>query len=124
MSTLVTKKAPEFTATAVLADNTIKEDFKLSDYKGKYVVLFFYPLDFTFVCPSEILAFDRKLDEFKKRDTEVIGISIDSQFTHLAWRNTEINRGGIGPVRFPLVADLTKQVSRDFGDQGGVKAVS
>jgi len=115
MSTLVTKKAPEFTATAVLADNTIKEDFKLSDYKGKYVVLFFYPLDFTFVCPSEILAFDRKLDEFKKRDTEVIGISIDSQFTHFAWRNTEPKKGGIGEIGFPLVADITKNISRDYG---------
>jgi peroxiredoxin (alkyl hydroperoxide reductase subunit C) len=115
MSTLVTKKAPEFTATAVLADNTIKEDFKLSDYKGKYVVLFFYPLDFTFVCPSEILAFDRKLDEFKKRDTEVIGISIDSQFTHFAWRNTEPKKGGIGEIGFPLVADITKNITRDYG---------
>jgi peroxiredoxin (alkyl hydroperoxide reductase subunit C) len=115
MSTLVTKKAPEFTATTVMPDNTIKEDFKLSDYKGKYVVLFFYPLDFTFVCPSEILAFNRKLDEFKKRDAEVVGVSIDSQFTHFAWRNTEPKKGGIGEIGFPLVADITKNISRDYG---------
>jgi len=115
MSTLVTKKAPEFTATTVMPDNTIKEDFKLSDYKGKYVVLFFYPLDFTFVCPSEILAFNRKLDEFKKRDAEVVGVSIDSQFTHFAWRNTEPKKGGIGEIGFPLVADISKNISRDYG---------
>jgi peroxiredoxin (alkyl hydroperoxide reductase subunit C) len=115
MSTLVTKKAPEFTATTVMPDNTIKEDFKLSDYKGKYVVLFFYPLDFTYVCPSEILAFNRKLDEFKKRDAEVVGVSIDSQFTHFAWRNTEPKKGGIGEIGFPLVADITKNISRDYG---------
>lgn len=115
MSTLVTKKAPEFTAKAVMPDNTIEEDFKLADYRGKHVVLFFYPLDFTFVCPSEILAFDRKLDEFKKRDTEVIGVSIDSEFTHFAWRNTEPKKGGIGEIGFPLVADITKNISRDYG---------
>ena len=115
MSTLVTSKAPGFTAAAVMPDNSIKEDFKLSDYDGKYVLLFFYPLDFTFVCPSEILAFDRSLDEFKKRDVEVIGVSIDSQFTHFAWRNTEPKRGGIGRIGFPLVADITKSISRDYG---------
>ena len=115
MSTLVTKEAPDFTATAVMPNNTFKEDFKLSDYKGKYVVLFFYPLDFTFVCPSEIIAFNKKLDEFKKRDTEVIGVSIDSQFTHLAWKNTEVNKGGIGNVQYPLVADLSKNISKEYG---------
>jgi len=115
MSTLVTKQAPDFTASAVMPNNTIKEDFRLSDYQGKYVVLFFYPLDFTFVCPSEIIAFNKKLDEFKKRNTEVIGVSVDSQFTHLAWKNTEVNKGGIGNVQFPLVADLAKKISADYG---------
>ena len=115
MATLVTQRAPDFTATAVMPNNTFKEDFKLSDYQGKYVVLFFYPLDFTFVCPSEIIAFNKKLEEFKKRNTEVIGISIDSQFSHFAWKNTEPKAGGIGNVQFPLVADITKNISRDYG---------
>jgi peroxiredoxin (alkyl hydroperoxide reductase subunit C) len=115
MSTLVTKEAPEFTAAAVMPDNTINEEFKLSDYRGKYVLLFFYPLDFTFVCPSEIIAFDRKLAEFEARNTQVIGVSVDSQFSHFAWKNTEPKKGGIGNVQFPLVADLSKSISRDYG---------
>lgn len=115
MSTLVTKPAPDFTATAVMPDNTFKEDFKLSDFQGKYVVLFFYPLDFTFVCPSEIIAFDKQLDEFKKRNTEVIGVSVDSQFSHFAWKNTAPKAGGIGNVQFPLVADLSKNISKEYG---------
>jgi peroxiredoxin (alkyl hydroperoxide reductase subunit C) len=115
MSTLVTKEAPDFTAQAVMPDNTIKEDFKLSDLRGKYVVLFFYPLDFTFVCPSEIIAFDRKLDEFKQRGVEVVGVSVDSQFTHFAWKNTEPKAGGIGNIQFPLVADLSKNISKEYG---------
>ncbi len=114
MKYLITKKAPNFTAQAVLEDNTM-EDLTLSDYRGKYVVLFFYPLDFTFVCPSEIIAFDDKLDEFKKRNCEVIGVSVDSQFSHWAWKNTPRNQGGLGQVRFPLVADLKKTISRDYG---------
>ena len=114
MSVLVTKKAPEFEATAVMPDGSIKEDFKLSDYRGKYVVLFFYPLDFTFVCPTELLAFDHRLKEFADRDVQVIGCSIDSQFTHLAWRNTPVDQGGIGPVGYPLVADLTKRIAADY----------
>lgn len=115
MSMLVTKPAPEFKAQTVLADNTIAEK-SLSELRGnKYAVVFFYPLDFTFVCPSEIVAFDRKLDEFKKRNCEVIGISVDSQFTHLAWKNTPLEKGGIGNVKFPLVADLTKQISEKYG---------
>lgn len=114
MSTLVTKAAPEFTATAVLPDNTFRE-ISLSDYRGKYVVLFFYPLDFTFVCPSEIIAFDRKLKEFQERNTEVISVSIDSHFTHLAWKNTPVNKGGIGHVQFPMVADLNKKIAADYG---------
>lgn len=114
MSTLVTQKAPEFKATAVMDDNQFKE-ISLSDYHGKYVVLFFYPLDFTFVCPSEIIAFDKKLEEFKERNCEVIGVSIDSHFTHLAWKNTKVEDGGIGNVRYPLVADLNKEIARNYG---------
>lgn len=115
MSTLVTRQAPGFTATAVMGDNSFKEDFKLSDYQGKYVILFFYPLDFTFVCPSEIIAFDKALDKFKEKNCEVIGVSIDSQFTHWAWKNTPVNEGGIGNIRYPLVADLDKTISRQYG---------
>ena len=115
MSSLVTKPAPEFKAQTVLADNTIAEK-TLSDLRGdKYAVVFFYPLDFTFVCPSEIIAFDKKLAEFHKRNCEVIGISVDSQFTHLAWKNTPVEKGGIGNVKFPLVADLTKQIAEQYG---------
>jgi len=112
--TLVTKEAPDFAATAVMPDNSFKE-LKLSDYRGKYVVLFFYPLDFTFVCPSEIIAFNKKLDEFKSRNCEVIGVSIDSEFSHLAWKNTPVEKGGIGNVQYPLVADITKNIARDYG---------
>ena len=115
MSTLVSRQAPDFTATAVMGDNSFKEDFKLSDYRGKYVILFFYPLDFTFVCPSEIIAFNKALDKFKERNCEVIGVSIDSQFSHWAWKNTPINEGGIGNIQFPLVADLDKSISRRYG---------
>ncbi len=115
MSHLIQKEAPDFTAAAVLPDSTIVEDFRLSSLRGKYVVLFFYPLDFTFVCPSEILAFDHRIEQFRERNCEVVGVSVDSQFTHLAWRNTPLNEGGIGPIRFPLVADLSKQISRDYG---------
>ena len=115
MCTLVTKPAPEFTATAVMPDNSFDEGFKLSSYHGKYVVLFFYPLDFTFVCPSEIIAFDKALDKFHKKNAEVIGVSVDSHFTHLAWKNTPRDHGGIGQVRYPLVADLNKQIAADFG---------
>lgn len=114
MCTLVTQQAPDFTAQAVMPNNTF-EEFTLSSLRGKYVVLFFYPLDFTFVCPSEILAFHRKLDEFKKRNCEVIGVSIDSQFTHFAWKNTDVNQGGIGDIQFPLVADLDKSICQAYG---------
>ncbi|MBF0179504.1 MAG: peroxiredoxin [Magnetococcales bacterium] len=114
MSVLVTQPAPDFTAKAVMPDNSIEERFTLSSYKGRYVVLFFYPLDFTFVCPSEIIAFDHRLNEFKQRNTEVIGVSIDSHFSHLAWKNTPVNKGGIGQVQYPLVADLTKDISRNY----------
>ena len=115
MCTLVTKEAPDFTAQAVMPDNTIKEDFSLSSLRGKHVVLFFYPLDFTFVCPTEIIAFNRKLDEFKARGVEVVGVSIDSQFSHFAWKNTKPEDGGIGNIQFPLVADLSKNIAKDYG---------
>lgn len=114
MSYLVTRPAPDFTAQAVMPDNSFKE-ISLSDYKGKYVVLFFYPNDFTFVCPTEIIAFNRKLDEFKKRNAEVIGVSIDSEYSHWAWKNTPVENGGIGDIQFPIIADIKKNISRDFG---------
>lgn len=114
MSSLVTKEAPNFKAKAVMADNSIKE-ISLSDYKGKYVVLFFYPLDFTFVCPTEIVAFNKKIDAFKKKNTEVLGVSVDSHFTHLAWKETPLEKGGIGNIQYPLVADLKKTISQSYG---------
>lgn len=114
MSTLVTKQAPDFTAEAVMPDNSIQE-FSLSSLRGKYVVLFFYPLDFTFVCPSEIIAFDRKLEAFRERNCELVGVSIDSAYSHFAWKNTNRDCGGIGDIQFPLVADIKKQISRDYG---------
>ena len=122
MCTLVTKEAPDFTAQAVMPDNSFAE-LKVSSYRGKYVVLFFYPLDFTFVCPSEIIAFDAALPRFEKKNAQVLGCSVDSHFTHLAWKNTPRKEGGIGPIKYPLVSDLTKQISKDFGvllEQGGV----
>jgi peroxiredoxin (alkyl hydroperoxide reductase subunit C) len=98
-----------------MGNNEIKEDFNLYENFGENgTVLFFYPLDFTFVCPSEIIAFDKRLDEFTSRGIQVIGVSVDSQFSHFAWKNTAVNQGGIGQVRFPLVADLTKQISKDY----------
>ncbi|EOX0011766.1 peroxiredoxin [Campylobacter upsaliensis] len=112
---IVTKKALDFTAPAVLGNNEIVNDFNLYKNIGsKGAVVFFYPKDFTFVCPSEIIAFDKRYDEFKKRGIEVIGISGDNEFSHFAWKNTPINQGGIGQVKFPLVADLTKQIARNF----------
>ncbi len=113
MSVLVTKEAPDFTAKAVLADNDIKE-ISLSSYRGKYVVLFFYPMDFTFVCPTEILAFNKKLNEFEKRDCQVIGVSTDSEFSHLAWKNTLVNNGGIGNIQYPIVADISKEIAEAY----------
>lgn len=115
MLNLITKEAPDFTTEAVMADNSIESQFSLSSLRGKHVILFFYPLDFTFVCPTEILAFDEKLDEFKSRNAEVIGVSVDSVYTHLAWKNTAVDQGGIGPIRYPLVSDLKKEISRDYG---------
>ncbi len=112
---LVTKKAPDFTATAVLGNNEIVEDFNLySNFGENGTVLYFYPLDFTFVCPSEIIAFDHRLKEFHDRGINVIGVSVDSQFSHFAWKNTPVNEGGIGQVKYPLVADLTKDIARSY----------
>ena len=112
---LVTKKAPDFTATAVLADGQIVENFNLYENIGeKGAILFFWPLDFTFVCPSEIIAFSKRTDEFKSRGINVIGCSVDSQFSHFAWRETAVENGGIGRVKFPMVADLNKQISKDY----------
>ncbi len=122
MSVLVGKKAPAFTAAAVMADGSINENFSLADYAGKEVVLFFYPLDFTFVCPSELIAFDHRIKEFEARGVQVIGCSIDSQFTHAAWRNTAVNDGGIGAVSYPLVADVKHEICQaydvEFADAG------
>lgn len=122
MAVLVGKAAPDFTAQAVLGNNEIKEITLSSFTKGKYTLLFFYPLDFTFVCPSEIIAFDHRLEEFKKRNVEVIGVSIDSQFTHLAWKNTPVEKGGIGQVGYPLVADVKHEICQayDVEAAGGV----
>jgi peroxiredoxin (alkyl hydroperoxide reductase subunit C) len=112
---LVTKKAPDFTATTVLADGQIVDNFNLYENIGENgAVLFFYPLDFTFVCPSEIIAFSHRAKEFTDRGVNVIGCSIDSQFSHFAWRETPVEKGGIGKINFPLVADLTKQIARDY----------
>ena len=116
MSVLVGRPAPDFTAAAVMGDGTIKENFKLSSYKGKkYVALFFWPLDFTFVCPSEIIAHEKRRTAFEERGVQLIGVSIDSQFTHYAWRQTPVNKGGIGEVGFPMVADVTHAITRGYG---------
>ena len=122
MAVLVGKKAPDFTASAVLGNNEITNITFSQVTKGKYAVVFFYPLDFTFVCPSELIAFDHRLDEFKKRGVEVLGVSIDSQFTHLAWKNTPVNNGGIGQVQYTLVADVKHEICRayDVEAEGGV----
>jgi len=114
MSLIVTTPAPDFLATAVMPDNSFKEDFTLADYRGKYVLLFFYPLNFTFVCPTEILAFNKAVDLFAQNNCQLIGVSIDSHFSHLAWKKTPINDGGIGNIRYPLVSDLNKSISRSY----------
>jgi peroxiredoxin (alkyl hydroperoxide reductase subunit C) len=116
MSILVGKPAPDFTAAAVLANGEIVSKFHLAEViKNKNAIIFFYPLDFTFVCPSELIALDKRIPEFEKRNTVVIGVSIDSQFTHNAWRNTAINEGGIGKVNYPLVADVNHQICQAYG---------
>lgn len=111
--TLVGKKAPEFKARAAIKDK-ISEDFCLSDYQGKYIIFFFYPLDFTFVCPTELHAFQDRLKEFEKRNAQVIGCSVDSWFCHLAWLNTPKAKGGIQGVTYPIVSDLNKTIARSF----------
>jgi len=110
----VQNAAPDFTAQAVMPDGSFKE-LKLSDYRGKHVVLFFYPLDFTFVCPTEIIALSDRIKEFETRNTAVIGVSVDSHFSHLAWRNTPRKKGGIGEIQYPLVADLDKSICKKYG---------
>jgi len=114
MAVLVTKEAPDFTATALMPDGSFKSDFKLSGLRGQKVVLFFYPLDFTFVCPSELLAFHNRIKEFQGRKTQVVGCSVDSHFTHLAWTNTPAAAGGVGKLGYPLVADLNKNIARNY----------
>ncbi len=113
MSVLVQKAAPDFTAQAVMPDGTFKE-VKLSGYQGKYVLLFFYPLDFTFVCPTEIIAFSDRASEFAELGVQILGVSVDSHFSHLAWRNTARDQGGLGNIEYPLVADLNKKIARDY----------
>lgn len=113
---LVGKPAPDFTAPAVMGDNSINDKFHFKNYlEGHYGLLFFYPLDFTFVCPSEILAFDKRHKEFELRKTRVVAVSVDSHFTHLAWKGTPVDKGGLGHVKFPMVADLKRQIARDYG---------
>ena len=115
MSFIVTRQAPSFEADAVLPDGSIQAGFRLDELRGDYVYLLFYPLDFTFVCPTEILAFDARLDDFQKRDCRVVGISVDSPHTHRAWRRTPVADGGIGPIRFPLVSDMSREIARAYG---------
>lgn len=112
--TLVGQIAPDFRAKAIMPDNSFK-DLSLSSYRGKYVILFMYPMDFTFVCPTEIIMFDKMLDEFTKRNCAVIGASTDSEYTHLAWKKTPVDKGGIGQIRYPLVSDITKRIARSYG---------
>jgi len=122
MAVLVGKSAPDFTATAVLGNNEITDVTFSKVTNGKYAVVFFYPLDFTFVCPSELIAFDHRLEDFKKRNVEVLGVSIDSQFSHLAWKNTAVEKGGIGNVGYTLVADVKHEICKayDVESEGGV----
>lgn len=123
MAVLTGKPAPDFTVPAVLGDGSIVDEFTLSEaIKGKYAVIFFYPLDFTFVCPSELIALDKRMDAFKERGVEVISVSIDSHFTHNAWRNTDINDGGIGQVKYTMAADLNHDIARayDVESEGGM----
>lgn len=114
MSTLVGKKAPHFNAKAVVGKKIIN-DFTLDDFRGKYVTFFFYPLDFTFVCPTELHAFQEKLAEFENRNCHIVGCSVDSHFSHLAWINTPRSKGGIEGVCYPLVSDLNKKIAEDYG---------
>lgn len=124
MSVLVAQNAPDFIAPAVMPDGEINNDFKLSDLRGKYVILFFYPLDFTFVCPTEIIAHDHRIAKFKERGVEVVGVSIDSEYSHYAWRNTPVDAGGIGKIQFPLVADVKHEIAKAYGIEHPTKGVA
>ena len=125
MSVLVGRKAPDFTVAAVLGSGEIVDKLNLHDtLKGKYGVVFFYPLDFTFVCPSELIALDHRMNEFKKRGVEVISVSIDSQFTHNAYRNTPVKEGGIGPVNFTMASDITHAICQSYGVEHPVAGVA
>ncbi|MEQ1635692.1 MAG: peroxiredoxin C [Methylococcales bacterium] len=125
MSVLVGKQAPDFTVPAVLGDGQIVDSFTFSQAtKGKYAMVFFYPLDFTFVCPSELIALDHRIDEFKSRNVEVVAVSIDSHFTHNAWRNTPINQGGIGAVRYTMAADIAHSICKDYDVEADAPAVA
>jgi len=122
MTLLLQKPAPDFTAPAVMPDGSIREAYSLSDSHGAYRILFFYPFDFSFVCPTELLALHDAMEAFRERECQVMAISTDSQFSHLAWRRTPVEEGGIGPVSFPMVADLDKRISRDYGVLAGEAA--
>ena len=125
MYVLVGRKAPDFTVPAVLGNGEITDKYHLShELKGKYGVVFFYPLDFTFVCPSELIALDHRMDEFKSRNTEVVAVSIDSQFTHNAYRNTPVKEGGIGPVKFTMAADVTHAICQAYGVEHPIAGVA
>ncbi len=113
---LVTRQAPDFTAAAVLGNGEIVEKFNFKQHtNGKATVLFFWPMDFTFVCPSELIAFDKRYEEFQKRGVEVVGVSFDSEFVHNAWRNTPVDQGGIGPVKYAMVADIKREIQKAYG---------
>lgn len=125
MSVLVGRKAPDFTVPAVLGNGEIVDNYHFAEAtKGKYALVFFYPLDFTFVCPSELIALDHRLDEFKKRGVEVVSVSIDSHFTHNAYRNTSTNDGGIGPVGYTMAADVSHAISQAYGVEHPEASVS
>jgi len=122
---LIGKRAPDFSAQAVMGDGTINEDFKLhQQLNGQYGILFFYPLDFTFVCPSELIAFNHRMAAFAEKNTQVIAVSIDSQFTHLAWRNTAVEAGGVGPLAYPMVADCSHKIINSYGVQAASEDVA
>lgn len=122
---LVTRQAPDFTSSAVLGNGEIVDNFNFKKHvEGKAAVIFFYPLDFTFVCPSELIAFDHRYEEFKKRGVEVVGVSIDSEFTHNAWRNTPTENGGIGPVKYALAADIKHEIARAYGIEHPIEGVA
>lgn len=123
MSVMIGQEFPETPVNAVMADDSINENFSVLEYgQGSYTVVFFYPLDFTFVCPTEIIAFDRAIDDFEKRGCKIVGASVDSHFSHIAWRDTPLDKGGIGPVNYPLMSDMERKISSQLGilADGGV----